>query len=129
MTLVFLKHCCFSTNQNAIREVLTVFSRLPSWRWLQANPPLQTFLLQPPLSCCLISNQSKNQSIFNPILIAWRTTALMSMSSNEKWFSFSVWTALLWIVSNHTASLDTIFVQIYMDLPTGVSKNRIFFQK
>ena len=41
MTLVFLKHCCFSTNQNAIREVLTVFSRLPSWRWLQANPPLQ----------------------------------------------------------------------------------------
>ena len=25
MTLVFLKHCCFSTNQNAIREVLTVF--------------------------------------------------------------------------------------------------------
>ena len=41
MTLVFLKHCCLSTNQNAIREVLTVFSRLPSWRWLQANPPLQ----------------------------------------------------------------------------------------
>ena len=32
----------------------------------------------------------------------------------------------------HTAGLDTIFIQIYMDPPPGVpgvSKNQIFFQK
>jgi hypothetical protein len=41
-----------------------------------------------------------------------------------------VWTLFCWIL--HTAGLDTIFVQIYMDaLPgvPGVSKNQIFFYK
>ena len=28
----------------------------------------------------------------------------------------------------HTACLDTIFIQIYMDAPPGVSKNQIFFR-
>ena len=33
------KNGCLSTNQSAIREALTIFSRLPSWRWLHECMP------------------------------------------------------------------------------------------
>ena len=46
VTLFFLqKNGCLSANQTAIREAVTVFSRLPSLRRLQATPPLQTSLI------------------------------------------------------------------------------------
>ena len=54
-TFFFTKKDCLSRNQSGIREALTVFFRLPSWRQLQATPPLQTslvyakFLFQPTL--------------------------------------------------------------------------------
>jgi hypothetical protein len=39
------------------------------------------------------------------------------------------WVTHVTMQPEHTAGLDNIFIQIYMDVPHGVSKNQIFFYK